>query len=688
MAIFGKGKTITELQTTLKETEKQLDEFKTLAKSLTFQDPALARLMNWNNPKTTEQLTSPYRQLAAVHSCIKWKARNFAQPPFRIYRGDVEVVTGSVYELFQNINPSMDKFQFQEGISTSLDIGGNAYIILDESVSNGVPSHLWLFNPNWVTPAFTGQGEWTGWWLERPGARKKEFILPERVIQVKYYNPNNEILGMSPLDVLRITGQTMWDAQNYNKKFFENDATPNLVYINEKPISPRKLEQLQKEFEEDRKGVDKSNGTMTLTGGWDVKAVGLSQKDIQFLELMKAGLQDIAMVYGVPKKILGLYEDINMATAISAELQFWEDTIMPIARMTEAAINKGLLNGLGYEGRYDFSVIDVLNQRVMEKVDSVVKLLATGQYTRNELNDKFKLGFEDAEWGNEPVVINTQPQQMTLSASKAPSLSWPVPEVEELSTFEGVQAAKWIKQTAPLVPMQDKAAKAIRDYFHGVEQKIFKTILKKVDGNYSRKALDDELPLNEIEAAFSDQELYDALEQYLKDAMNAGAVSLLGEGFQLDNNDAIAIERLTKIKLNEVNDNAYKSIVDTLENVLEEALSEGQGEAEISRRIVEALGEKMKHIKSNAKTIARTEVNASFSQSRAIIVDRDPPKFVRWISSRDSRVRDTHRSLDGDVVDYGKTFSNGLKYPHDPNGSAGEVINCRCTWEPVYRIGG
>lgn len=43
------------------------------------------------------------------------------------------------------------------------------------------------------------------------------------------------------------------------------------------------------------------------------------------------------------------------------------------------------------------------------------------------------------------------------------------------------------------------------------------------------------------------------------------------------------------------------------------------------------------------------------------------------------RTRESHRRVDGEIRELDEKFSNGLMFPGDPNGSAAEVVNCRCT---------
>ena len=80
-----------------------------------------------------------------------------------------------------------------------------------------------------------------------------------------------------------------------------------------------------------------------------------------------------------------------------------------------------------------------------------------------------------------------------------------------------------------------------------------------------------------------------------------------------------------------------------------------------------------------AMRVARTETAsaAGFGQQEAA-KQSGVVKTKQWISSRDDRVRDSHQLLDGEEVDFGERYSNGLMYPGDPSGNPSEFINCRC----------
>lgn len=103
---------------------------------------------------------------------------------------------------------------------------------------------------------------------------------------------------------------------------------------------------------------------------------------------------------------------------------------------------------------------------------------------------------------------------------------------------------------------------------------------------------------------------------------------------------------------------------------------------------------KNRALRFRAEGIARTETMAAMHESQQQAMEqlvstgevtRDQVTFV-WRTAEDDRVRESHEVMDGQEVAMGEMFTTGdgnqLEYPGDPNGPAGEIINCRCWREP------
>jgi Phage Mu protein F like protein len=98
-------------------------------------------------------------------------------------------------------------------------------------------------------------------------------------------------------------------------------------------------------------------------------------------------------------------------------------------------------------------------------------------------------------------------------------------------------------------------------------------------------------------------------------------------------------------------------------------------------------------LRMRAEAIGRTEAmqalhgaqEQSVNQAIESGINRKDVRFT-WRTSRDKRVRDLHRPMDGETVAYGEPFLDGngnqLRYPGDPAAPAETTINCRC-WREV-----
>lgn len=88
-----------------------------------------------------------------------------------------------------------------------------------------------------------------------------------------------------------------------------------------------------------------------------------------------------------------------------------------------------------------------------------------------------------------------------------------------------------------------------------------------------------------------------------------------------------------------------------------------------------------------AMKAARTAITSAHSLGKLKGYERAADMGIdvkkQWLAALDSRTRGSHRHLDGEMVELDAEFSNGLKYPGDPDGPPSEVYNCRCTLVPV-----
>lgn len=84
--------------------------------------------------------------------------------------------------------------------------------------------------------------------------------------------------------------------------------------------------------------------------------------------------------------------------------------------------------------------------------------------------------------------------------------------------------------------------------------------------------------------------------------------------------------------------------------------------------------------------LAGSESLAAESHAQLRALKRMGYKTVRWVTQHDDKVRDSHRRNEQHgPVKIGRTFPNGLRYPHDPQGPPEETINCRCRLEGAER---
>lgn len=117
-------------------------------------------------------------------------------------------------------------------------------------------------------------------------------------------------------------------------------------------------------------------------------------------------------------------------------------------------------------------------------------------------------------------------------------------------------------------------------------------------------------------------------------------------------------------------------------NRINSAVTQGilQGESipDISKRLAEVADMNEISAVRNARTMVTSAENGGHYDSAKYHESIGVKIKLEWTTCEDSKVRKSHIAMSGEQIDTGGTFSNGLRYPGDPNGDPSEVYNCRC----------
>ena len=618
-----------------------------------------------------DAISRPYSQHAVVYSCISAIATNISQVPFILYRqrgkDKIELEENhALYKVFLRPNPLMSASQLWEATAIWYCLRGEAIWILERSKITEIPSEIWIFNPDRfriITDEKSGLP--IGWKYQG----QQEISLPlYQVVFFRAYNPYDDLRGMSPIQAAKEgIDQDYWAAQ-YNRAFFQNNAEPGGVISIPGNLTDEQYERLVKQWEERHRGAKKAHRIAILEGGAKYDRVGLSHKDMDFLEQRKWNREEIMMVFKVPKHILSVYEDVKTYAGLRVlDKGWWQQCLIPKMKYFEAVLDAQLFSYLREDiwGEFDLSQVEALAEDFDEKVKTAEKLYRMG-YPINAINERLNLGMPRVPWGD----VWWAPWNVTPVAEVSPSQS-EEGKIFYINKQQTDRSRIWETYLRLQKPHEQKIERKIRRFFFEQRQRVLRALYELFGKGTTKDYADEIFDLNK------ENEILKILVRTLfEDAMRAGAISAAEElgiiGFSFDIGEPEAARFLERkiIKVTKINETVKKQIRQTLY----EGLSAGETVQQLADRIRKVYNMASKR----AVTIARTESGACINGARFITARKEGAREHTWITARDELVRPTHAAQDGITIRIGDKFPNGLRFPNDPEGPPGEIINCRC----------
>lgn len=145
------------------------------------------------------------------------------------------------------------------------------------------------------------------------------------------------------------------------------------------------------------------------------------------------------------------------------------------------------------------------------------------------------------------------------------------------------------------------------------------------------------------------------------------------------------IEETTEQRVEEITDTTKDRITEVIIALL---LLRGENEETETSILMGEIGEAIEQLYNRdtpirSRAIGQTEVitagnAATFFVAQAMQAQGSLNMQKQWHAIVDDRTRASHLAVNGEVRGMDEVYSNGLRFPGDPRGSAAEVINCRC----------
>jgi HK97 family phage portal protein len=565
---------------------------------------------------------------------------------------------------------------------------------------------LWVIPKQNLEPVKTSRGQLDGWiYKPKPDVDDGIPLSIDELASIKFFNPKDPIMGMSPIEAGRLAIRTEYKASVYNEKFFDEGAVPGGILSSDNRITDSQFERIKKQFEDKHKGFTRGHRLAILDNGLKFTQTGLSQKDMMFPDLKKMTRESILQIFGMKKVVVSVTDDLNYATAKTERQEWWQGTNLPLMGMIETALTACIFKkDQTHKIVFDTSNVEALHSDFSEKVTTAEKLFKIG-FSANEINARLQLGFEHKPWRDhwyvasnvvrveEDGTIAVQNNPAMLPPSQQPPKPNENDDDEEEDGAVEDDAAKALELKYNLIEYksgftpeeEDRLNLRWRDIFGRAEyiewefeskvRRVFFEMRKKALKLLNTKTIRD----TEMEEFLDDKkDLIAFTVPIYEKAMRLGAATLAEElevTFTFNLNDPQVIYYLTYAPLK------VTQVIDTVKNQIRSELIAGVTANEPIDAIAGRLRGVFKDAHKRAMTIARTEVGRALNYVRNMEIQAAPYRLKIWFTALDERVRASHKLMHGLKIPVNQPWvvnGSSLRFPGDPQGAASETINCRC----------
>ena len=647
--------------------------------------PSINDTFSYNPYVFTQGTTSPhefvntYGQVGWVFACVSRISSAVAETKWRLYskkNGNqiTEILEHPLLELFDFVNPFHTGLEMMEQTQTYIDLTGEVFWLVLKDAA-GQPAEIWVMNPNKIK-VIPDQKMYIKGYVYENGNNEIPLSVDD-VVHIKLPNPKNPFRGQSPLGSVSSDVEAEKFSSQYNRAFFQNSAEPNGVIQFEGTLTDSQYERLRYQWNSQYRGTSNSHKVAILEGGASWHTNAITQRDMQFKDLRIMNRDVIMGVYGMPKHILGIAEDVNRANAEASEYTFARWVLKPRLERIKSKLNEQFLPL--YSDKTLFIDYDTPVPADIDRNLAIADQgFKSGYITRNEA--RIKVGLEPMEDGDifmEP--LSSQTENVMRNYNK-----------ETKTHNQDSREIMWKAFVDATTPLENEFTDVIADILQQQEKVIIANINKADykdedvfdENNWNEKLyiLMRPLILKSIMKGANDEK------EYIEEQANRQRRSVTKEpkvqfAFDIDTDTSEFQHYLDNEGMKHAK-GINKKTAKELNAILLASRNEGVGAKVIADRITQ------RGILSKARAlkVARTEtvsaVNFGHLQSAK---QSQVVTGKRWLAALDESTRETHEFAHRQERKLGEEFIVGGDSMLAPaQGSLPEEnVNCRCTMTDV-----
>ncbi|MBT9156868.1 MAG: hypothetical protein DDT37_01859 [Firmicutes bacterium] len=233
-----------------------------------------------------------------------------------------------------------------------------------------------------------------------------------------------QLVSPSPISLFRTSLGIIAAKQQYEATIYRHGAAGGLVVSFPAGITKMQADQWRESFDAEHAGVYNAGKTKVVgggAGGATVAAMGLTQKDAEFVEAMALSVMDVSRIFRVPAWFLGIDAKTDKPVSPEHEQDRWmRHGLVPRLHRIEAAINADLDLFGTTEIYAAFDTSGLVRGDLATEAEISLKKVQSGQWLLDEARAKDGLPPLPDGLGQipHPVPVGGSPYGVPLPAKK------------------------------------------------------------------------------------------------------------------------------------------------------------------------------------------------------------------------------------------------------------------------------